>query len=71
MNTIMCIMNLINGMPCVCQIAFIRYFIFWTFASLNFGCTRSKFCMHTHDKHVQHPMHRFAFQNNGSSAGWG
>ena len=38
----------------VCQIAFVQYFKFWTFVSLNFGCTHSKFCMHTCDKHTHH-----------------
>ena len=41
MNTIMLIINFINTMFYVCQIAFIQYFTFCTFASLNFGCTHS------------------------------
>ena len=41
----------------VCQIAFVQYFTFWTFVSLNFCCTHSQFCMHTGDKHAHHPTY--------------
>ena len=48
MNTIMPIMNFINDMHCICA-------TFLTFASLDFGWTHSKFCMHTRD-HVYHSI---------------
>ena len=46
MNTIMPIMNFINNLQCICA-------TFWTFASLDFGCTHSKFGMHTQERMVE------------------
>lgn len=59
MNTIMYIMNF----SCA-RLPLFRYFTFWTFASLKFGCTRPKLCMHTHDKHMHHPMYNFHFASS-------
>ena len=55
MNTIMPILNFINDMHCICA-------TFWTFASLDFDCTHSKFCMHTCD-HAHHSTYDLRFKS--------
>ena len=60
MNTIMCTMNFINAMHCVPDCLCLVLYIL-DVCSLNVGCTRSIFCMHTHNKYAHHSMYNFPF----------